>query len=217
MAENNNQDVRGLIRLLVIVESAERVGLPPVSARLIHTIAYLSNALSPIWDLAPQSPGVLKLLGGPYDPHLQHDLDRLVGRGLLLIHRPNFRFSSENGWRLNADYELHEMFSRPVLNSLDSFPDEIEARAVVHEVCLALAAVSPSELDRLIQFDVAYGDPAVSPNSVVQLAEADGSNASSRMAGRFSDLSPRGDGTSPAEEAHLYIRHLLRISTKVSS
>lgn len=203
--------VRGSVRLLTIVDSAEQVGLAPVTARLIHVAAYMTNALSPVWSLAPYTTDVLKLVGGPYDPNLQQELDRLVGRGILIVHEPNYKYTEDDGWRLAAEYELHHEFSRPILDAAMRYPDEAEASQVVREICLALAAVPTDELENLVQSDVSYADPSVSLKSVVDLFGVDGNNPSSRTAQRFGALSPRGTATTPAEEAHLYIRHMLRI------
>lgn len=205
--------VIGSIRLLTIVDSAEQVGLAPVTARLIHAAAYLTNALSPVWSLAPYTAEVLKLLGGPYDPNLQQELDRLVGRGLLIVREPSYEFTEDDGWRLTAEYELHEAFSRPVLDAAVQYPDEVEVSRVVREICLALSAAPTDELDNLVRSDVSYADPSVGPNSIVDLFDPEGGNPSSRTAQRFGSLSPRGAGTTPAEEAHLYIRHMLRVVT----
>lgn len=204
--------VRGSVRLLTIVDAAEQVGLAPVTARLVHVAAYMTNALSPVWSLAPYTAEVLKLLGGPYDPGLQQELDRLVGRGLLIVREPSYEFTENEGWRLAAEYELHHEFSRPVLDAALRYPDEADASRVVREICLALSGVPTDELDDLVRSDVSYADPSVSPNSVVDLFGADGSNPSSRTAQRFGVLSPRGTATTAAEEAHLYIRHMLRVA-----
>lgn len=203
--------IRGSIRLLTIVDSAEHVGLVPMTARLIHVAAYLTNALSPVWNLAPYTTEVLKLAGGPYDPGLQQELDRLVGRGILIVHEPSYEYTEDDGWRLAAEYKLHHEFSRPILDGAMRYPDEAEASRVVREICLALAAAPTDELEGLVRSDVSYANPAVSPKSVVDLFGVDGNNPSSRTAQRFGTISPRGVATTPAEEAHLYIRHMLRI------
>lgn len=208
----NVDEVRGAVRLLTIVDCAEQVGLAPVTARIIHVAAYLTNALSPVWNLAPYTAEVLKLVGGPYDPGLQQDLDRLVGRGLLVVREPKYEFSEAEGWRLTAEYAIHHEFSQPVLDIAMRYPDEVEASRAVREICLALSAVPPDEFDDLVRSDVSYADPSVSSNSVVDLFDAHGGNPSSRTAQRFGALSPRGTATTPSEEAHLYIRHMLRLA-----
>ena len=211
-ANNRAKSLSSYLRLLTIVDLAEEVGLGPVGSRLIHLVAYLANALSPVWSLAPQRPEVLKLFGGPYDPSLQHDLDQLVGRGALLIHEPRYDFSGENGWRLAAAYSVNDELARPFLDTSALFPDEHEATLVVREICLALSAMPDEAIDALARFDVSYADPSVSPNSVVDLSGPDGANPTSRTARRFADLGRSGHEASPSEQAHLYIRHMARLA-----
>lgn len=200
-----------------MVDLAEEVGLGPVEARLIHLVAYLANALSPVWSLSPQTPEVLKLYGGPYDPSLQHDLDRLVGRGALLIHEPRYDFSGENGWRLAAAYSVNDELVRPFLDTSSLFPDEVDAALVVREICLALSAMPDHAIKELAKFDVSYADPSISPNSVVDLFGPDRANPTSRTAQRFAGLGRKGSEAAPSEQAHLYIRHMARLAAAEAS
>src|ERR1700687_2575811 len=79
------EELQRRIRLLVLLSAAERAGLVPLRILRLHSFAYLSNVLAPVWDMPALDGKVLKRHGGPFYPALQRDLDRLVGMGRVLI------------------------------------------------------------------------------------------------------------------------------------
>ena len=82
--------LRRRIRLLLLLDGSERAGLAPINVRRLHTYAYLSNVLAPVWNTRVFDGSLLKRRGGPFYPALQHDLDRLVG------FRPGFYLRSRS-------------------------------------------------------------------------------------------------------------------------
>ena len=78
-------DLNRRIRLILLLDAAESAGLTPLPILHLHTFAYMSNVLSPVWDVPVLEGKVLKRRGNPFYTSLQYDLDRLVGMGVVLI------------------------------------------------------------------------------------------------------------------------------------
>ena len=203
-------------RLLSLLHAAEVAGIAPLSATRVHQLAYLTDALAPVWELTPLTPELLKLYGTPYDAGLQSDMDRLVGMGLARARDLSYFQDDCGRWRVAALYSLNLEPSLPLLRELDRLPDEREAAHVTKEICLAVSALPPDAVDQVLQLDVAYSSPTSSDNTLLSLYDSDGKNSTSRAANQFQQLVPAGANLNPAEQANLYIRHLYRIATHVA-
>lgn len=204
------------VRLLSLLHAAELAGIAPLSAGRVHQLVYLTDALAPVWDLVPLTPELLKLYGSPYDAGLQSDMDRMVGAGLVRARDLSYFQDDHGRWKVAAFYSLNLEASLPLLRELDRLPDEREAAHVTKEICLAVSALPPDVVDRVLQLDVAYSSPSSSNNTLVSLYDAEGTNDTSRVATQFQSLAPEGVTLNPAEQANLYIRHLYRIATHVA-
>src|SRR5260370_89619 len=79
--------LRQRVRVLQLLEAAERAGITPLPARRLHAYAYLADVLSPVWDLQPFDGKVLKVKHGPHYPDLQKEVERLVVMGLITASR----------------------------------------------------------------------------------------------------------------------------------
>lgn len=97
------QAVERRLRLVVLLDTCAEVGLDPVSGHAIHALAYLSDALAPVWNLPVVETELLKRRHRPFFPALQADLDWLVGAGLVSVHKFSYeRDEDGHGWRLVA-------------------------------------------------------------------------------------------------------------------
>lgn len=201
--------LRRQTRVVMLLNAAEAAGLAPIKIRRLHVFAYLSNVLAPVWDMPVLNGAVLKRSGGPFYPDLQHDLDRLVGRGVVTISDVGHVQDEEKRWRLEGAYRLHGAFAQPILAALDDFPDESRLGAFIVELGYALSALSDEEFDRAVSEDATYSDPTVLPNNVIDFAEWRERNYSANAAERFDHFIPGGNAT-PGEKLHLYVRHLHR-------
>src|SRR5260370_41554412 len=105
------------LRLVAILDSCRLVGLSPTSVTILHTIAYLTDALAPVWHLPILDGQILKRRQHLFFPSLQRDLDLLVGHGVVQVSRVRYVSSEEeSGWRLDAYYALESEFSTRVLS-----------------------------------------------------------------------------------------------------
>src|SRR5262245_59310808 len=103
--------LRRRVRLLVLLDAAEQAGLAPIKILHLHSFAYLSNVLAPVWEFVPLDGKILKRRGGPYYPALQRDLDALVGKGMVVITGLAHLRDEERRWRLEGSYRLNREFS----------------------------------------------------------------------------------------------------------
>jgi hypothetical protein len=196
------------VRLVVLLDAAENACLAPLPILRLHTLAYLSNVLAPVWDMLPLDGKVLKRHGGPFYPVLQRDLDRLVGTGVVIISGLAHVRDEEERWRLEGKYRLNRKFADRILNYLARFAEESRLRNFLYELAFALSALSNEDLDRAMTEDATYSDPIVDIGNVVDFAEWQQRNYSANAARYFDSLLPGGARATPGEKLHLYVRHL---------
>lgn len=197
------------LRLIAILDSAERVGLTPLDALALHTLAYFTDALAPVWHLPVMDAQILKR-ARPYYPSLQDDLDGLVGRGVVRVTDLRDARQSGGAWRLQGKYELHRMFSDPILEVAARFEQQQREIEFVREVVYAASGFGIDNLDRATEVDALYGDELVAVGNIVDVANEgySGPNASAAVALRFGRLVDASGQTSSAEMIHLYVRQL---------
>ncbi|MFN3625044.1 MAG: hypothetical protein ACK4TP_13400 [Hyphomicrobium sp.] len=201
------------VRLIVLLEAARSAGLTPIDVVRLHTLAYLSNVLSQVWDMPPMDGKILKRRGGPFYPAMQADLDRLVGMGLVLLGRVGHRQDEDGRWRLEGEYRLNSSLAAPVLDAIRRSEAEARTLRYVKEIAFALAGLDEAEIDRAVSEDATYADPAISPGNVVDFGEWQRwqeKNYSANASLRLGDLLPSGRRASTGEQLHLYVRHLHR-------
>jgi hypothetical protein len=156
---------------------------------------------------------VLKRRGGPFYPTLQADLDRLVGRGLVLLSGVGHKMDDDGRWRLEGEYRLNLRLADSALSAIRASEPEARTLAFVKELALALASLDDGEFDLAMSEDATYADPGVSAGNVVDFDEWQRwqeKNYSANASLRFAELVPRGGRIKPAEKLHLYVRHLHR-------
>lgn len=199
---------REQIRLLTLLRAAERAGLVPLDVLALHTFAYLANVLSPVWEMAPMDGRILKRRGGPFYPVLQHDLDRLVGLGVVVITGLGHEIDDDGRWRLRGAFRLNAELAGAALHAIDSFVDEQAVSSFLSELGLALSSLPEDTFPRAPMEDATYADTLVAAGNVVDFAEWQRRNFSANAARRFLDLMPEGVQATRSELLHLYVRHL---------
>ncbi len=208
LSDGEISTLRRRVRLIVLLDSAERAGLVPLPILRLHTLAYLANVLAPVWDMPALEGKILKRHGGPFYPALQRDLDRLVGMGVVLISGLGHVRDEEGRWRLEGSYRLRRAIAERVLQYLDRLDDERRLAAFVDELAFALSALSDEDLDGAMQEDATYSDPIVGVGNVIDFAEWQQKNYAANAARHFERLLPSGARATPGEKLHFYVRHL---------
>jgi hypothetical protein len=202
--------MRRRVRLVILLDSADRAGMVPLKLSRLHAFAYLCNVLSPVWDMPSFDGKVLKRKGGPYYPDLQRDLDCLVGLGVALITELGHAKDADNNWRLEGSYALNQKFAAPILRTISSYSEEVRISVFIRELAFALSAIDGPTLDAAVSEDATYADPTITYGNVVDFDEWKKDNYSADVADYFERITPSGKNTTAAEKIHLYVRHLYR-------
>lgn len=200
-------ELRRSIRLLSILQSAHDTGLNPVPGAAVHTIAYLADALSPVWNLPILDGHVLKQQARPNFPALQRDLDVLVGRGMVEVHDLSISARAGGPVPISASFSLTSLAAVPFaqISASQYFERQLD---FVREVTFAAAALGPRGLEGIGTVDASYADPFADVGSVIELGESSTSGrTTAAVAQRFRALAPDADLTD-AQLIHLYLRHL---------
>jgi hypothetical protein len=200
--------LRRRIRIISILDAAERAGLTPLPILHLHIFAYMSNVLSPVWEVPVLDGKVLKRRGNPFYPSLQYDLDRLVGLGVVLVSNISYVLDQDQRWRLEASYCLNHPFADRILQRIREFADERKLIGFIQELTYALSALSGDDLGRATTEDATYADPIIDIGNVIDFAEWQEMNYSANAARHFKEILPGGARATPGEMLHLYVRHL---------
>jgi len=205
----NTESLLRSLRIILILDGCRSVGIRPVNVDVVHSLAYLTDALAPLWRLPLLDAQILKQAGSPWFPALQRDLDRLVGRGVVAVTRLDYRPEGARDWRLDADYELIENSAGPILRKLDEFESTYRMHALVREVVYAASAFGPEGIERLNDVDATYADPLVDYGGLIDMSGEPGSrNPTAAFAQRFAALAPNSRTLGEGELLNLYVRHL---------
>ena len=222
LADRHLAKLKQRVRVLLLLEAAERAGIAPLPSPRLHAFAYLADVLSPVWDLVPFDGKIYKSEGGPHYPDLQNELDRLVVLGLIEVSNLRYVDRSGDGSRIAADYALN-FSSRHLEAILDALgagdpmaaidPSDRKLHAFLVELAGALATLPDDQIDVAAGVDVTYRVEA-SLHNVVDFAEwAEDqweANPTWRAAERFRAFLPKDSSLSPGEKLYLYAAYLGR-------
>jgi hypothetical protein len=202
--------LKRMVRIITLLNAAAAAGLAPLGILKLHTFAYLSNVLAPVWEMPILDGKILKRKGGPFYPSLQNDLDRLVGMGVVTITGLGHIKDEDKRWRLEGSYKLNPTFAETIFDKIVSFDEERRLASFMQELAYALSALSDSELDSAMKEDATYSDPQISVGNVVDFDEWRKSNYSANAAIFFKKIIPGVGSATPGEMIHLYVSHLHR-------
>jgi hypothetical protein len=197
-----------LIRALQLLSALTSAGVDPIRLSYAHALAYLSEALSPVWGLDVASGEILKRDGLPFFPLLQRSIDELIWRGLAEVLSFEYVKDSAGHWRTVADCRLIKSETEPLLRLIRSFVEEQSRSDLYLEIALGMARNEP--IEDLFLADASYSDPRVSTNRLINL-DVDSFNLSTDVAERFGRLAPDGLSMSPGQKVGLYLNHLGRV------
>jgi hypothetical protein len=198
-------------RLLVVIDAAERVGLTPLPVGPLHTLAYLTDALAPVWNLPVMDGQILKQVQ-PFFPLLQADVDRLVGRGLLVPSHVRY-VERASGLALDARYAANQDFVQPILAAASELSLLSREVAHVRETVYAVSGLGLVGIESLTSVDATYSDPVVDVGGLIEVRPDRGLNQTTRVALRFSDLLGDPGRVSASEMVNLYVRQLYRMQS----
>jgi len=183
--------------LLLLLDAGERAGMTPFGMQDIHLLAFVADALAPVYDIPAVEGTLLRRNTGPYYPTLAWDIERLWALGLL--HRASHGSApmytvTPRGSEVTTDmltspgFQAHRAFLHPLFLLISRMP-----RATWTKLAAADLTYSTADVDELLT----YGDWA-SGNASVATAEA------------FSQVEPRRPTIAPWEKLGLYLTLLNR-------
>jgi hypothetical protein len=201
---------RRWLRLIGILDAANWSGLTPIDTATLHTLAYLADVLSPIWQLEPLDGKVLKQSMGPYYPSLQVDLDRLVGMGVVKVDSLLTTKSIAGDIQLQGLFSLNQNFSKPILDAMRGFEDESNVLTFMREVAQAFSRLSDNEMPTAMEEDATYGNPNVDTGEVIDFGEWERpAETASAIAAKQIDAMA-GRQLKPAETIEIYVNHIIK-------
>ncbi|GAI23749.1 unnamed protein product, partial [marine sediment metagenome] len=180
--------LRRRVRLIMLLHASESAGLAPIGILQLHSLAYLSNVLSPVWELRPLDGKVMKRRGGPFYPALQHDLDGLVSQGLVLITNLGYERDDYGRWRLDGAFHLNHNFADAVIRQYRNYEAEYHLATFIDELAFAFSALSEEDLQSVASEDATYADQLTSFGNVVDFGEWQTLNYSANAANYFDRL-----------------------------
>ena len=201
------KEVERKLRVLVILDSAEAVGLDPLPAVPLHTIAYFTDVLAPVWNL-PVVDGQMLKRDRPYYPSLQDDIDRLVGQGVVLVNDLQYVRMSRGGWRAEGNYKLHHQFADRILDVAKGWSSRANEISFIREVVFATSGLGLEGIGNASAADATYSDPLVDLGGMIELERGREQNPSARVALRFGTLLDQAPTLTNAEMINLYVRQL---------
>lgn len=202
--------IRRSVRLLMLLDSAEAAGIAPLGVLQLHSLAYLSNVLAPVWTLPPLDGKVMKRTAGPFYPDLQRDLDHLVATGVVHVSNLDCVRQDDGHWRLEGYFSLNHLFADPVIGYYRHDDAGMALAAFIEELTYAFSAFSDNDLAAVTSQDASYSDQLTAFGNIVDFGEWKNINYTANAANYFEYLLPGGVLPTLGERLHLYARHLDR-------
>jgi hypothetical protein len=201
-------DMMRRLRVIGLLDAAERIGVTPLALEPLHVIAYFTDALAPVWNVPVLDGQILKQIR-PYYPALQSDVDALVGCGVVAV--SDVRYVGARGhWRLEAKYQLNRRFADHILSAAEAFPLRRAELEFVREVVYATSGLGTEGLHVAGEADATYSDPLVDVGGLIEVERdrGEGYNSTATAAMRFGELLGAESQVSTAEMVNLYVRRL---------
>ncbi len=210
--------IKRRLRLLLLLEAAERAGIAPINIAALHAYAYLADILSPVWELKPFQARLAKTGRAPYFPDLQDELDILVAMGLVEVSGVEYRPPRKGQpIRLIADYSLN--FSSQALTAILKLLDEESVSDDVRDYLLrladALAFLPQADIDLAATEDATYSDPLLGLQDFIELDAVRGRSRTQIAVSAFDHVFP--DTKLPPSRRVVMYAHYLKQKVQASA
>lgn len=200
-------------RLVLILDACREAAMEPIPGAVIHGLAYLSDALSPVWGVEQLEAQLLKRRSRPFFPALQAELDWLVWCGAASVTRCSYVQDEAGAWSIDADYVVNRIVAARVIAKIREFREQDRLHRFVREVVFAASMLDDNALANIGLVDAAYASRMVDQGGLLDLDGLE-LNSSAKLAMEFSDVMSQPDQISQPELTHLYVRHLARMVTR---
>jgi hypothetical protein len=215
----NRETLGQRIRVIQLLEAAERAGITPMPARRLHAFAYLADVLSPVWNLQPFDGQVFKVKHGPHYPDLQREVDRLVIMGLVTVSGLRYVSRTKSGPLIDGEYSINfeSAYLEPILSAIGTRganksldPRDSDIHAFLVELACAIATVPDEQIDSAASVDATYADERIGYSNVVDFGSWSSNNLSLAVTERFEKFLPGKATLSAGERLYLYASFLGR-------
>lgn len=202
---------RGKIRLLQLMEAAERAALTPIATDKLHAFAYLCDVLSPVWGLAPFDKRILKTGRPPFYPDLQREIDRLVAMGLFEVSDLSYQKAPDGSMIFQAKYALRfgSSHGRAIRATLEADADAKPTQAYFDELARALASLRDEDIAAAAAEDASYDDASIATGDVIDFGSAARRVRTHEATSSLDALFPNIHLT-PARRLYMYAHYLGR-------
>lgn len=190
----------------MLLDACEAADMTPVPVMRLHAFAFLANLLAPVWSLRSHDGKILKRRGGPYYPDLQHELDILVGLGLVTVSGMTY-VAEEGTCRLEGSFHLISERADPLIEHIKIFSDESGMSYFLRRLAFSLKRVQ-TPVEKLIAFDATWADDRTGTGDVIDFSEWKAANYTAYAASYFAKVAIPGFEPRQGERLQLYV-HLL--------
>jgi hypothetical protein len=199
---------RNSVFSLQLLSAAEEAGLAPLPVMRFHTLAYLANVLSTVWNIPVVDGKILKRKSTPFYPNLQKDLDRLVGIGMVEVSEVSHVQDKDDNWSLEGSFRLNHKMSSSFLRHINEYRDEKVRYDFLVEIAYALTSLSDNDIDIATTQDASYSDPVIGIGNVLDFGEWNTKNYSANAAYKLKEIMAEQGPATPGEAIHMYINHI---------
>jgi len=199
---------RRRVRLIQLLEAAERAALTPISMEKLHAFAYLADVLSPVWKLDPFDFQISTKRKSPYYPDLQREIDSMIAAGLIEVSSQRYQRVGDDVL-FSADFALRfsSIHANAVLEASMGDPDLVATQEYLNELASALASLADEDIAAAASKDIVYAD---SFTDIIDFQEMRGRTTNTQRAVQaFDVVFPRTDIT-PSRRLYMYAHYLGR-------
>ena len=189
--------------ILQLLASASKSGITPITKSLFHSLFFLSNILSPLYEMEAPFHLVMKYRRGPFYPDAQRELDMLTISGLIDIKDLSISRDKHGAWTL-ALYSLTAEGLR-VLNGIKPLAFSLKLSNYLDDVCYAYSDRDNLSTEKHLLQDETYSKSGAVEKAVLHFENTESNKSLNRALG-FKDIMP--DSLTPSEQ------DLLRIYAK---
>jgi hypothetical protein len=197
-------------RLLQMLRALDLAGACPISLSAIHSFAYFTDVLSPLWNLPSPDNGVLKNSQGPFYDTIQKQLDLLIAAGAVTVEQFEYEEAKDEKAWLEAQISLPSSMATELDDLVNLFPDDRKRFPFLCELALAFSEIRPDKQDDAALVDATYSDPRYNENRVIDISNERTKTATLRVTEKFQEYSDDGQPLTKAQKLLLYMRLMKR-------
>jgi hypothetical protein len=195
--------------VLCLVDAVEQAGLTPIRSDRLHRLAFLANCLSPTYGLDPLDGKIYKYRSGPLYPDIQWDLDRMAMQGLIQI--ADIAQIPVSGITLFAANYSMQQKGIEIVQEFARAPQICRRCAFLAEVAAAFGSLRGDNQEFAALKDATYDDPDMATGDLIDFAEWQDRNFSTKTANAFGQFVPGRLPLNNRDRLYLYFRYLDRV------